>query len=48
VVVADIVMFLYLVSGQGGSLLAWRHTRDVEKALAIAKRPESAGLGQTL
>jgi hypothetical protein len=48
VVVAGIVMFLYLVSGQGGSLLVGRYTRDVEKALAIAERSESAGLGQTL
>jgi len=48
VVVAGIVMFMYLVSGQGGSLLAGRYTRDVKKALAIAERPESAGLSQTL
>jgi hypothetical protein len=48
VVVAGIVMFLYLVSGQGGSLLAGRYTRDAEKALAIAERSESASLGQTL
>jgi len=44
VVVAGVVMLLYLVSGQGGSLLAKRYTRDVEKALAIAERLESAGL----
>jgi hypothetical protein len=37
-------MYLQLVSGRGGSLLAKRYVRDVEKALAIAGRLESAGL----
>jgi hypothetical protein len=44
VVVAGIVMYLHLISGMGGSLLAEHYTRDVEKALAIAERLESAGL----
>jgi hypothetical protein len=44
VVVAGVVMSLYLVSGQGGSLLARRYVRDVGKALAVAGRLESAGL----
>jgi hypothetical protein len=44
VVVAGVVMYLELVSGRGGSLLAKRYVRDVEKALAIAGRLESAGL----
>ena len=42
--VAGVVMYLQLVSGRGGSLLAKRYVRDVEKALAIAGRLESAGL----
>jgi hypothetical protein len=44
VVVAGVAMYLHLVSGRGGSLLAKRYTRDVGKALAIAERLESAGL----
>jgi hypothetical protein len=40
VVVADVVMRLHLVDS---SLLAKRYVRDVEKALAIAERLESAG-----
>ena len=44
VVVAGVVMYLNLVSGRGGSLLAKRYVRDVERALAIAGRLESAGL----
>jgi len=44
VAVAGVVMYLYLVSGQGGSLFAKRYIRDVGKALAIAERLESAGL----
>ncbi|MCC6032442.1 MAG: hypothetical protein LM566_05950 [Pyrobaculum sp.] len=42
--VAGVAMHLHLVSGRGGSLLAKRYVRDVEKALAIAGRLESAGL----
>jgi hypothetical protein len=44
VVVAGVVMYLRLVSGTGGSLLADHYTSDVGKALAIAERLESAGL----
>jgi hypothetical protein len=44
VAVAGVVMYLHLVSGGGGSLLAEHSTRDVGKALAIAGRLESAGL----
>jgi hypothetical protein len=44
VAVTGVVMSLYLVSGQGVSLLAGRYVRDVGKALAIAGRLESAGL----
>jgi hypothetical protein len=43
VAVTGVVMSLYLVSGQGVSLLAGRYVRDVGKALA-AGRLESAGL----
>jgi hypothetical protein len=44
ITVAGVVMYLHLVSGGGGSLLARRYVRDVGKALAIAGRLESAGL----
>ncbi len=44
VVVAGVVMYLELVSGRGGSLVAKYFTRDLEKALAAAERLESAGL----
>ncbi|MFZ8841361.1 MAG: hypothetical protein ACO2PM_21050 [Pyrobaculum sp.] len=44
VIVADVVMYLYLASGKGGSLFARRYVRDVGKALAAAERLESAGL----
>jgi hypothetical protein len=44
VAVAGVVMYLYLVSGQGGSPLARRYVRDVGKALAVAGRLESVGL----
>jgi hypothetical protein len=43
VIVAGVAMYLQLVSGRGGSLLAKRYVRDVEKTLAIAGRLESAG-----
>ena len=36
-------MYLHLVRGRGGSLLAEHYIRDVGKALAIAERLESAG-----
>jgi hypothetical protein len=44
VVVAGVVMYLYLVGGRGGSLLAEYFTRDAGKALAIAGKLESMGL----
>ena len=44
VVVAGVVMYLELVGGRGGSLVAKYFTRDVGKALAIAGKLESAGL----
>jgi hypothetical protein len=44
VVVAGVVMYLYLISSQGGSLRAEYFTRDVGRALAIAEKLESAGL----
>ncbi|MFP3317499.1 MAG: hypothetical protein RXN79_03810 [Candidatus Nanopusillus sp.] len=44
VAVAGVVMSLYLVSGQGVSLLAGRYVRDVGRALAAAERLKSAGL----
>jgi hypothetical protein len=44
VAVAGVVMYLYLVGGRGGSLLAEYFTRDVGRALAAARRLESAGL----
>jgi hypothetical protein len=44
VAVAGVVMYLELVSGRGGSLVAKYLTRDLEKALAAAERLESAGL----
>ena len=43
-VVVGVVMYLRLVSGTGGSLLADHYTSDVRKALAVAERLESAGL----
>jgi len=44
VAVAGVVMYLELVSGRGGSLVAKYFTRDVGKALTVAERLESAGL----
>jgi hypothetical protein len=44
VAVTGVVMSLYLISGQGVSLLAGRYVRDLGKALAMAGRLESAGL----
>jgi hypothetical protein len=37
-------MYLELVSGRGGSLLAEHYTRDPEKALAVADKLKAAGL----
>jgi hypothetical protein len=44
VAVAGVVMYLELVGGRGGFLIAKHFTRDLEKALAAAERLESAGL----
>ncbi len=44
VAVAGVAMYLHLVSGRGDSLLAEHYTRDVVKALEVARRLESAGL----
>ena len=44
VAVAGVVMYLELVSGRGGSLVAKYFTRDLGKALAAAERLEEAGL----
>jgi hypothetical protein len=44
VVVAGVVMYLHLVSGKGGSLLAEYFTRNSGKTLEVAGRLESAGL----
>jgi hypothetical protein len=44
IVVAGVVMYLHLHNNRGGSLMARRYVRNVEKALAIAERLESAGL----
>ena len=42
--VAGVAMYLHLVNGRSGSLLAKRRVNDVKKALAIAERLESAEL----
>jgi len=44
ITVGGIVMYLRLVSGRGGSLLAEHYTRDLEKALAVADKLKTAGL----
>jgi hypothetical protein len=44
VIVGSVAMYLCLVSGKGGSLLAVRYTRDLGKALAIADKLKAAGL----
>ena len=44
VIIMNVPMRLELVNGNGGSLVAQYFTRDLEKALAIAGRLESAGL----
>ena len=43
ITVAGVATYLELVSGRGGSLVAKYFTRDLEKALAAARRLESAG-----
>jgi hypothetical protein len=44
VAVAGVAMYLELVSGRGGSLVAKYFTRDLGKAFAVAGKLESAGL----
>ena len=44
VAVAGVVMYLHLVSGGGGSLLAEHYTRDLGKALAVADKLKAAEL----
>jgi hypothetical protein len=44
VAAAGVVMYLELVSGRGGSLVAKYFTRDLGKALAIADKLKAAGL----
>jgi hypothetical protein len=44
VTVAGVVMYLRLVSGRGGSLLAEHYTRDVGKAQEVADKLRAAGL----
>jgi hypothetical protein len=41
---AGVVMYLRLVNGRGGSLLAEHYTRDIEKALEVANKLKAAGL----
>ena len=44
ITVAGVVMYLELVSGRGGSLLAKYFTRDLGKALAVADKLKAVGL----
>jgi hypothetical protein len=44
ITVEGVVMYLRLVSGRGGSLLAEHYTRDVGKALEVADRLKATGL----
>jgi hypothetical protein len=44
ITVASIVMYLELVSGRGGSLVAKYFTRDLGNALAVADKLKTAGL----
>ncbi|MFZ8810831.1 MAG: hypothetical protein ACO2PN_22330 [Pyrobaculum sp.] len=44
VTVEGVVMYLRLVSGRGGSLLAEHYTRDVGKALEVADKLKATGL----
>jgi hypothetical protein len=47
ITVEGIVMYLELVSGRGGSLVAKYFTRDLGNALAVADKLKAAGLGLT-
>ncbi|MDT7874906.1 MAG: hypothetical protein RQ859_05905 [Pyrobaculum sp.] len=44
ITVEGVVMYLRLVNGRGGSLLAEYYTRDPEKALEVADKLKAAGL----
>ncbi|MFZ8809425.1 MAG: hypothetical protein ACO2PN_15130 [Pyrobaculum sp.] len=44
ITVAGVVMYLELVSGRGGSLVAKHFTRDLGNALAVADKLKAAGL----
>ncbi len=44
ITVAGVVMYLELVSGRGGSLVAKHFTRDLGNALAVADKLKTAGL----
>jgi len=44
ITVAGVVMYLELVSGRGGSLIAKYFTRDLGNALAVADKLKAAGL----
>ena len=44
ITVEGVVMYLELVSGRGGSLVAKYFTRDLEKALKVADKLKAAGL----
>jgi hypothetical protein len=44
ITVEGVVMYLKLVSGRGGSLIAKYFTRDQEKALKVADKLKTAGL----
>jgi hypothetical protein len=44
ITVEGVVMYLELMGGRGGSLIASYFTRDSEKALTVAKRLKSSGL----
>ncbi|MFZ8841511.1 MAG: hypothetical protein ACO2PM_21845 [Pyrobaculum sp.] len=44
ITVAGVVMYLRLVSGRGGSLLAEHYTRDLGKALEVADKLKATGL----
>jgi hypothetical protein len=44
ITVEGVVMYLRLVNGRGGSLLAEHYTRDPDKALAVVDKLKAAGL----
>jgi len=48
ITVAGVVMYLRLVSGRGGSLMAEHYTRDIVRALAIADKLKTAGFSPNI